>query len=109
MVSLTKLLRIRQGIGTKYKNTGLEKFRLSILRLNFGSKFSDFLDIWDFFEIRLATLGVYTRFDVFFCQILCLKYEFKFYIKFTPFLVRQNWLKKFFLGAKFHWSIGHRS
>jgi hypothetical protein len=30
MVSLAKLLRIRQGIGKKYKNMGLEKFRLSI-------------------------------------------------------------------------------
>ncbi len=29
MVSLTKLLRIRQGIGKKYKNMGLEKFLLS--------------------------------------------------------------------------------
>jgi hypothetical protein len=31
MVSLAKLLRIRQGIGKKYKKIGLEKFRLSIL------------------------------------------------------------------------------
>jgi hypothetical protein len=30
MVSLAKLLRIRQGIGEKYKNLGLEKFLLSI-------------------------------------------------------------------------------
>jgi hypothetical protein len=30
MVSLSKLLRIRQGIGKKYKNIGLEMFRLSI-------------------------------------------------------------------------------
>ncbi len=30
MVSLAKLLRIRQGIQKKYKNIGLEKFRLSI-------------------------------------------------------------------------------
>jgi hypothetical protein len=30
MVSLEKLLRIRQGFGKKYKNIGLEKFRLSI-------------------------------------------------------------------------------
>jgi hypothetical protein len=31
MVSLAKLLRIRQGIEEKYKNIGLEKFRLSII------------------------------------------------------------------------------
>ncbi len=31
MVSLAKLLRIRQGIEEKYKNIGLEKFRLSIV------------------------------------------------------------------------------
>jgi hypothetical protein len=31
MVSLAKLLRIRQGIVKKYKNIGLEKFRLSIM------------------------------------------------------------------------------
>jgi hypothetical protein len=30
MVSLAKLFRIRQGIGKKYKNMGLEKFLLSI-------------------------------------------------------------------------------
>ncbi len=30
MVSLAKLLRIRQEIGKKYKNMGLEKFLLSI-------------------------------------------------------------------------------
>jgi hypothetical protein len=30
MVSLAKLLRIRQGIEKKYKNMGLEKFLLSI-------------------------------------------------------------------------------
>jgi hypothetical protein len=30
MVSLAKLPRIRQGIGEKYKNIGLEKFRLSM-------------------------------------------------------------------------------
>jgi hypothetical protein len=30
MVSLAKLLRIRQGIEKKYKNIGLEKFLLSI-------------------------------------------------------------------------------
>jgi hypothetical protein len=30
MVSFAKLLRIRQGIGKKYKNIGLEKFLLSI-------------------------------------------------------------------------------
>jgi hypothetical protein len=30
MVSLAKLLRIRQGIDKKYKNMGLEKFLLSI-------------------------------------------------------------------------------
>jgi hypothetical protein len=30
MVPLAKLLRIRQEIGKKYKNIGLEKFRLSI-------------------------------------------------------------------------------
>jgi hypothetical protein len=30
MVSLAKLLRIGQGIEKKYKNIGLEKFRLSI-------------------------------------------------------------------------------
>jgi hypothetical protein len=30
MVSLAKLIRIRQGIGDKYKNMGLEKFLLSI-------------------------------------------------------------------------------
>jgi hypothetical protein len=29
MVSLAKLIRIRQGIGEKYKNMGLEKFLLS--------------------------------------------------------------------------------
>jgi hypothetical protein len=29
MVSFAKLLRIRQGIGKKYKNIGLEKFLLS--------------------------------------------------------------------------------
>jgi hypothetical protein len=29
MVSLAKLIRIMQGIGEKYKNIGLEKFRLS--------------------------------------------------------------------------------
>jgi hypothetical protein len=37
MVSLAKLLRIRQGIEKKYKNIGLEKFLLSILDI------SDFL------------------------------------------------------------------
>jgi hypothetical protein len=31
MVSFAKLLRIRQGIGKKYKNIGLEKFLLSII------------------------------------------------------------------------------
>jgi hypothetical protein len=31
MVSLAKLLRIRQAIGKKYKNMGLEKFLLSII------------------------------------------------------------------------------
>jgi hypothetical protein len=31
MVSLAKLLRIRQGIGEKYKNIELEKFWLSIV------------------------------------------------------------------------------
>jgi hypothetical protein len=31
MVSLAKLLRIRQSIGEKYKNIGLEKFHLSII------------------------------------------------------------------------------
>jgi hypothetical protein len=30
MVSLEKLLKIIQGIGKKFKNIGLEKFRLSI-------------------------------------------------------------------------------
>jgi hypothetical protein len=30
MVSFAKLLRIRQGIGKKYKNIRLEKFLLSI-------------------------------------------------------------------------------
>jgi hypothetical protein len=30
MVSFAKLLRIRQGIGKKYKNMGLENFLLSI-------------------------------------------------------------------------------
>jgi hypothetical protein len=30
MFFLAKLLRIMQGIGEKYKNIGLEKFRLSI-------------------------------------------------------------------------------
>jgi hypothetical protein len=30
MVPLAKLLRIRQGIGEKYKNIGLEKILLSI-------------------------------------------------------------------------------
>ncbi len=37
MVSLAKLLRIRQGIEKKYKNMGLEKFLLSIAEtfLNF--------------------------------------------------------------------------
>jgi hypothetical protein len=30
MISLAKLQRIRQGVGKKYKNIGLEKFRLSI-------------------------------------------------------------------------------
>jgi hypothetical protein len=30
MVSLAKLLRIRREIGKKYKNIGLEKFRLPI-------------------------------------------------------------------------------
>ncbi len=30
MVYLAKLLRIKQGIEKKYKNMGLEKFRLSI-------------------------------------------------------------------------------
>jgi hypothetical protein len=33
MVSLAKLLRIRQGIGEKYRNIGLEKFRLSIAQI----------------------------------------------------------------------------
>jgi hypothetical protein len=33
MVSLAKLLRIRQGIEKKYKNIGLEKFRLSIVKV----------------------------------------------------------------------------
>jgi hypothetical protein len=33
MVSLTKLLRIRQGTGKIYKNIGLGKFRLSIVNL----------------------------------------------------------------------------
>jgi hypothetical protein len=37
MVSLAKLLRIRQGIEKKYKNMGLEKFLLSIN--NFESSF----------------------------------------------------------------------
>jgi hypothetical protein len=31
MVSLAKLLRIKQEIGKKFKNMGFEKFRLSIL------------------------------------------------------------------------------
>jgi hypothetical protein len=31
MVSLTKLLRIMQGIGNKYKNIGIENFRLFIV------------------------------------------------------------------------------
>jgi hypothetical protein len=31
MVSLAKLLRIRQGIEKKYKNMGLEKFLLSFV------------------------------------------------------------------------------
>jgi hypothetical protein len=31
MVSLTKLLRITQGIGKKYKNIGLEKFQSLIV------------------------------------------------------------------------------
>jgi hypothetical protein len=34
MVSLAKWLRIRQGIGKKYKNMGLEKFQ-SLIRLNY--------------------------------------------------------------------------
>jgi hypothetical protein len=33
MVSLAKLLRIMQGIRKKYKNIGLEKFRLSIPKI----------------------------------------------------------------------------
>jgi hypothetical protein len=34
MVSLAKLLRIRQGIEKKYKNMGLEKFLLSIGKIS---------------------------------------------------------------------------
>jgi hypothetical protein len=34
MVSLAKLLKIRQEIGKKYKNIELEKFRLSISRIS---------------------------------------------------------------------------
>jgi hypothetical protein len=34
MVSFAKLLGIRQGIGEKYKNMGLEKFQLPILRID---------------------------------------------------------------------------
>jgi hypothetical protein len=33
MISLAKLLRIRQEIGEEYKNMGLEKFRLSIFEV----------------------------------------------------------------------------
>ncbi len=54
MVSLAKLLRIRQGIEKKYKNMGFEKFLLSIFgdfqlrawflgRNNFGCFFFGFL------------------------------------------------------------------
>ncbi len=44
MVSLEKLLRIMQGIGKKYKNIGLEKFRLSIyFWFENNSRFSKFL------------------------------------------------------------------
>jgi hypothetical protein len=39
MVSLEKLLRIRQGIGKKYINIGLEKFQLSIVRTKFSNIF----------------------------------------------------------------------
>jgi hypothetical protein len=38
MVSLAKLQKIRQGIGEKYKNIGLEKFRLSISFYSIRSK-----------------------------------------------------------------------
>jgi hypothetical protein len=41
MVSLAKLLRIRQGIWKKYKNIGLEMFQLSIVG-NFGEFPIDF-------------------------------------------------------------------
>jgi hypothetical protein len=38
MVSLAKLLRIRQGVEKKYKNMGLEKFLLSIAELSIAQK-----------------------------------------------------------------------
>ncbi len=42
MVSFAKLLRIRQGIGKKYKNIGLEKFLLS--NINFRTTLNTFLE-----------------------------------------------------------------
>jgi hypothetical protein len=46
MVSLVKLLGIRQGIEKKYKNIGLEQFLLSIVefaKFNFSKKISRIL------------------------------------------------------------------
>jgi hypothetical protein len=40
-VSLAKLLRIRERISKKYKNTGLEKFRLPITKI-FGTIYTKF-------------------------------------------------------------------
>jgi hypothetical protein len=45
MVSLAKLLRFRQGIEEKYKNIGLEKFRLSIVQLATLSCYRSFMNI----------------------------------------------------------------